>query len=113
MLPLVSTTWFGSVTKLPGRAPGSLGMKSPRGSASKIVTLTTSPIPSVIRGGGRENTFDALHWVLGAAFAAAWYLGPQPLGSAAAAGARKRIASTPATARRCARVKSLVVAPGG
>jgi hypothetical protein len=31
MLPLVSTTWSGSVTKLPGRAPASLGMRSPPG----------------------------------------------------------------------------------
>jgi hypothetical protein len=73
MLPLVSTTWFGSVTKLPGRAFGSLGMKSPPGSASKIVMLTTSPMPSVICGGGRENTLAALdlHWVLEAASAGA------------------------------------------
>jgi len=71
MLPLVSTIWSGSVTKLPGRAPASLGMKSPPASASKIVTLTTSPMPSVTRGGVRENTFDALalQWVLGPAVA--------------------------------------------
>ena len=39
MLPLESTIWFGSVTKLPGRAPASLGTNSPPG-GSKIVTLT-------------------------------------------------------------------------
>jgi hypothetical protein len=52
---------------------GSLGMKSPPGSASKIVTLTTSPMLSVIHGGGRENTFEALvlHGVLGSACAVA------------------------------------------
>jgi hypothetical protein len=40
--------------------------EEPTDSASKIVTLTTSPIPSVIRRGGRENMFDALvlHWIL-------------------------------------------------
>jgi hypothetical protein len=55
--------------------------EEPTDSASKIVTLTTSPMPSVICGGGRKNTFDALalHWVLGAAFDAARYLAPQPL----------------------------------
>jgi hypothetical protein len=50
ILPLVSTTWSGSVTKLPGRA-GLARDQEPPGSASKIVMLTTSPIPSVIRGG--------------------------------------------------------------
>jgi hypothetical protein len=60
MLPLVSTIWFGSITKLPGRAPGSLRTKNPPGSGSKIVTLTTSPPPRVMRGGGRENTLRAL-----------------------------------------------------
>jgi hypothetical protein len=47
-------------------------MKSPPGSASKIVT-TTSPMLSVIHGGGRENTFEALvlHGVLGSACAVA------------------------------------------
>jgi hypothetical protein len=39
---------------------GSLGMKRPLGSASKIVTLATSPMLSAIRGGGRGNTFRAL-----------------------------------------------------
>jgi hypothetical protein len=48
-------------------------MKSPPGSASKIVTLTTSPMLSVIHSGGRENTFEALvlHGVLGSACAVA------------------------------------------
>src|SRR3984893_8140664 len=48
MLPSESTIWSGSVTKLPGRAPASLGRKSPPASASKIVTLTISPMPRVI-----------------------------------------------------------------
>jgi hypothetical protein len=76
----------------PGRAA-----RSAPGSASKIVTLTTSPMLSVIHGGGRENTFEALvlHGVLGSACAVAWYLAPQSFGCAAAAGARKRIARPP------------------
>ena len=61
MLPSESTIWSGSVTKLPGRAPASLGRKSPPASASKIVTLTTSPMPRVILlGGRRENNASAL-----------------------------------------------------
>src|SRR6202011_696517 len=36
--------WSGRVTKLPGRC-ASPGTKSPPGSASKIVMLTTSPMP--------------------------------------------------------------------
>src|ERR1700737_2347328 len=77
MLPLESTICSGSVTKLPGRAPASLGRKSPPASASKIVTLTTSPMPRVILlGGRRENTFDAFapHRILAFAFAGVWYL---------------------------------------
>ena len=56
MLPSESTIWSGSVTKLPGRAPASLGRKSPPASASKIVTLTASPMPrGILLGGRREN----------------------------------------------------------
>src|ERR1700731_2201618 len=77
MLPLESTVCSGSVTKLPGRAPASLGRKSPPASASKIVTLTTSPMPRVILlGGRRENTFDAFapHCIPAFAFAGERYL---------------------------------------
>src|SRR5262252_2036565 len=44
---------FGSVTKLPGRTPASIGMNRPPAAASKIVMVTTSPIPNLISGGGR------------------------------------------------------------
>src|SRR6202048_4195032 len=77
MLPLESTIWSGSVTKSPGPAPPPLGRKTPPASASKIVTLTTSPMPRVILlGGRRENTFDAFapHRILAFAFAGVWYL---------------------------------------
>src|ERR1700751_3926800 len=53
MFPAVSIGWLGSVTKLPGRTPASSGMNKPPAAASKIVTLTTSPMPKVISGGGR------------------------------------------------------------
>jgi hypothetical protein len=56
MLPLLSTFWFGSVMKLPGRTPASIGMKRPPAEASKMVTLTTSPTPNRISlGPGRDE----------------------------------------------------------
>jgi len=39
--------------ELPGRTPASAGMNRPPAAASKMVTLTTSPIPNLISGGGR------------------------------------------------------------
>ena len=50
MLPALSTFWFGKVMKLPGRTPASNGMKRPPAAASKMVTLTTSPMPNRISG---------------------------------------------------------------
>ena len=40
MLPLVSTAWFGSAIKLPGRTLASAGMKRPPAAASKTLTAT-------------------------------------------------------------------------
>jgi hypothetical protein len=71
MFPSESTIWFGSVTKLPGRAPASLGTNSPPG-GSKIVMLTTSPMPSVILHRGRRWAFGAV--APHPAFATALYL---------------------------------------
>ena len=41
-----ATFRFGSVMKLPGRTPSSMGINRPPAAASKMVTLTTSPIPA-------------------------------------------------------------------
>ena len=51
ILPCSSTAWFGIVTKLPARTPAS-DVKSPPAAASKIVTLTISPIPKRNAFGG-------------------------------------------------------------
>ena len=55
MLPELSTDWLGSCTKLPGRTPASDGMNKPPAAASKIVTLTTSPMPNLICSAGRRS----------------------------------------------------------
>src|SRR3954451_19307585 len=52
MLPSLSTDWSGIVTKLPGRTPASDGINKPPAAASKIVTVTTSPMPNLILDGG-------------------------------------------------------------
>ena len=103
MLPLESTIWFGSVTKLPGRAPASLGTNSPPG-GSKIVTLTTSPMPSVILHGGGRRTPDVL--TLHPAFGAASYRTQRGcIKRASAAGVRAKTTPTaPATAETIALV---------
>ena len=104
MLPLESTIWFGSVTKLPGRAPASLGTNSPPG-GSKIVTLTTSPMPSVILHGGGRRTPDVL--TLHPAFGAASYRTQRGcIKRASAAGVRaKTTPRAPATAETIALVQ--------
>jgi hypothetical protein len=105
MLPLESTIWFGSVTKLPGRAPASLGTNSPPG-GSKIVTLTTSPMPSVILHGGGRRTLDvlALHPAFGAA---SYWTQRWCIKRASAAGVRAKTTPTgPATAETIALVRT-------
>ena len=55
MFPLVSTFWLGSVMKLPGLTPDSIGIYKPPAAASKIETLTLSPMPNEISHGGRRS----------------------------------------------------------
>src|SRR5262249_36187788 len=95
--------WFGSVTKLPGRAPASLGTNSPPG-GSKIVTLTMSPMPSVILHGGGRRTLDVL--TLHPAFGAASYRTQRGcIKRASAAGGRAKTTPTaPPTAEPIALV---------
>ena len=55
ILPLLSTSWFGRATKLPGRTLASPGINRPPAAASNIVTLTTSPTPNWKALGGRRS----------------------------------------------------------
>jgi len=55
MFPLVSTFWLGSVMKLPGLTPASIGIYKPPAAASKIETATLSPMPNVISAREGEN----------------------------------------------------------